>query len=241
MSFYSIAPCCVWYSKPQCNEGKRLQFIFLDIILQRDSPISFCAEEKVRKEMSLYANYCWDETDGDRKPDNGIAIIVQAGLLALIKPYIREGESNGMEHDERQGEVSAKERGNRRVRDGIGTGWRSKIELERNEREVLGAVCWILEINTTYPISFSLVISRTMACVTHVHVHTPDTRHERRGDAVPIDSGFFTKSVSRSSFLDNEKWAKLCCIATNSLIVHFHFFFLYKINWRSDERGKSCD
>lgn len=193
MSFYSIAPCCVWYSKPQCNEGKRLQFIFLDIILQRDSPISFCVEEKVRKEMSLYANYCWDETDGDRKPDNGIAIIVQAGLLALIKPYIREGESNGMEHDERQGEVSAKERGNRRVRDGIGTGWRSKIELERNEREVLGAVCWILEINTTYPISFSLVISRTMACVTHVHVHTPDTRHERRSDAVPIDSGFFTK------------------------------------------------
>ncbi|KYN06367.1 hypothetical protein ALC62_02704 [Cyphomyrmex costatus] len=57
------------------------------------------------------------------------------------KPYIREGESNGMEHDERQGEVSAKERGNERVRDGIGTGWRSKIELERNEREVLGAVC----------------------------------------------------------------------------------------------------
>ncbi|KYQ52893.1 hypothetical protein ALC60_07971 [Trachymyrmex zeteki] len=79
--------------------------------------------------------------DGDRKPDNGIAIIVRAGLLALIKPYIREGESNGMEHDERQGEVSAKERGNGRVRDGIGMGWRSKIELERNEREVLGAVC----------------------------------------------------------------------------------------------------
>jgi len=46
-----------------------------------------------------------------------------------------------MEHDERQGEISAKERGNGRVRDGIGTGWRSKIELERNEREVLGAVC----------------------------------------------------------------------------------------------------
>lgn len=72
--------------------------------------------------MGPYANYCRDETDGDRKPDNGIAIIARAGLLALIKPYIREGESNGMEHDERQGKVSAKERGNRRVRGRIGTG-----------------------------------------------------------------------------------------------------------------------
>jgi len=33
--------------------------------------------------------------------DNEIAIIVRVGLLALIKPCIREGESNGMEHDER--------------------------------------------------------------------------------------------------------------------------------------------
>lgn len=45
-----------------------------------------------------------------------------------------------MEHDERQGEVSAKERGSRNE-GGTGTGWRSKIELERNVREVLGAVC----------------------------------------------------------------------------------------------------
>lgn len=102
----------LWYSKSQCNEEKRSQFIFLDIILQRDSPILFSIIEKVRKETDPYANYCRDETDGYRKPDNGIAIIVRAGLLALIKPYIREGESNGMEHDERQGEVSAKERGN---------------------------------------------------------------------------------------------------------------------------------
>lgn len=102
----------MWYSKPQCNKEKRSRFIFLDIILQRDSPISFFMIEKVRKKTGPYANYCRDETDGDRKPDNGIAIIVRAGLLALIKPYIREGESNGMEHDERQGEVSAKERGN---------------------------------------------------------------------------------------------------------------------------------
>lgn len=116
------------------NEGKRSPFVSLDIILQRESPI-FSVAEKVRKETEPYANYCRDETD------NGIAIIVRAGLLALIKPYIREGESNGTEHDERQAEVSAKERGNGRARGGIGTGWRSKIELERNEREVLGAVC----------------------------------------------------------------------------------------------------
>ncbi|KAL6263379.1 hypothetical protein P5V15_006170 [Pogonomyrmex californicus] len=96
---------------------------------------------KVRNKTGPCENYCRDETGGDRKPDNGIAIIVRAGLLALIKPYIHEGESNGMEHDERQGEVSAKERGNKRVRGGIGTGWRSKIELDRNEREVLGSVC----------------------------------------------------------------------------------------------------
>lgn len=55
-----------------------------------------------------YAKYRWDKTDADRKPNNEIAIIVQAGLLALIKPYIREGESDGMEHDERQGEKDGK-------------------------------------------------------------------------------------------------------------------------------------
>lgn len=49
--------------------------------------------------------------------------------------------ANRMEHDERQGEVSTKKGENGRVRSGTGTGWRSKIELERNEREVLGAVC----------------------------------------------------------------------------------------------------
>jgi hypothetical protein len=63
---------------------------------------------KVRKETGPYAKYRRDETDGDRKPNNEIAIIVRAGLLALIKPYIREGESNGMEHDERQGEKDEK-------------------------------------------------------------------------------------------------------------------------------------
>lgn len=122
------------------NEGKR-PFIFRDYYYS-DSPILIfsAVRESARRRRGPYANYCRDETDGDRKPDNGIAIIVRAGLLALIKPYIREGESNGMEHDERQGEVSAKERGNRRE-GGIGTGWRSKIELERNGREVLGAVC----------------------------------------------------------------------------------------------------
>lgn len=62
-------------------------------------------------------------------------------MLALIKPGIRKGESNGMEHDGRQGEATAKEKGNGKVRGGTGTGWRSKTELERNEREVLGAVC----------------------------------------------------------------------------------------------------
>lgn len=66
-------------------------------------------------------------------------IIVRAELLALIKPCIREGESNGMEHGERQGEAS--EKGNGKVKGGTSTGWRGKIELERNEREVLGAVC----------------------------------------------------------------------------------------------------
>lgn len=35
-----------------------------------------------------------------------------------------------------------------------GGGWRSKVKLERKEREALGAVCWILEINTTQSISF---------------------------------------------------------------------------------------
>jgi len=63
---------------------------------------------KVRKETGPYAKYRRDETDSDRKPNNEIAIIVRAGLLALIKPYIREGESNGMEHDERQGEKDEK-------------------------------------------------------------------------------------------------------------------------------------
>lgn len=96
---------------------------------------------------------------------------------------IYEGESNGMEYDERQGEVSTKERENGRVRSGTGIGWRSKIELERNGREVLGAVCWILEINTTYPISLSLVILRTIARVTHVYVHNPNiTLRKMRGE-----------------------------------------------------------
>lgn len=101
------------------KERDRNLFLWI-LSCNTNSPISFSAEEKVRKETGPYANYCRDETNGDRKPDNGIAIIVQAGLLALIKPYIREGESNGMEHDERQGEVSAKERGKR---EGGGRDW----------------------------------------------------------------------------------------------------------------------
>lgn len=74
-------------------------------------------------------------------PTMELRLSSEQGCLPSSNPYIREGKSNGMEHDERQGEISTKERENGRVRSGTGTGWRSKIELERNEREVLGAVC----------------------------------------------------------------------------------------------------
>jgi len=127
---------------------------------------------------------------------------------------------------------------------GIGEGNRERegerrdwIELERNEREVLGAVCWILEINTTYPISFSLVILRTMACVTHVHVHVLDTCHEKRSDAAPIDFGFYVKVFVDLRFSTTRN-SQNCDVRIAWLSI---FIFLCKINWCSDERGKSRD
>lgn len=73
----------------KARESSRPQFTFPDIIPRYDSPVSFPVVAKVRKETGPYAKNRRDETDGDRKPDNGIAIIVRAGLLALIKPYTR--------------------------------------------------------------------------------------------------------------------------------------------------------
>lgn len=92
-----------------------------------NSPVSFPVVAKMRKETDPYAKYRRNETDGDRKPNNEIAIIVRAGLLALIKPYIREGESDGMEHDERQGERKT-ERG---YREGEGRDWHRAEEEDR--------------------------------------------------------------------------------------------------------------
>lgn len=157
------------------------QFIFLDIVLQYDSSTLFPIVPIPKYERRrIFTRSSKTRPTAIKNPTMELRLSSEQGCLPSSNRYICEGESNGMEYDERQGEISTKERENGRVRSGTGTGWRSKIELEKNEREVLGAVCWILEINTTYPISSSLVVLQTIACVTHVHVPNITSRSEVR-------------------------------------------------------------
>lgn len=120
----------------------RPQFTFPDIAPRYDSSsASFPVVAKVRKETGPYVKNRRDEAVGDRQPDNGIAIIIRTGLLALIKPYTRRANRMVWNTTRGRGIRRRKER----EREGEGRDWHRVEEQdrvrERNEREALGAVC----------------------------------------------------------------------------------------------------
>lgn len=210
-------------------------------------PISF--SDMIYQSRFLYRN---ESAEGDRRggslarssivgtrptpiesPTMKLRLSSRQGCLPSSNPYIREGESDGMEHDrERPGRERRKESTERGWEAGLVPGQKRKIELE--ERAAGGTRCCLLNPRDQYDVPYlflprniaddSVRDTRTCSCFPDIYTYTYVRHEETKWCCVSIYFRDFLPKANQVFF--NKRHRN--CLRTNCpfLIV---FFFVCEV------------